>query len=156
MEFVYLTRDGYVKLTEELEHLKMVRRRELSKAVEKARGYGDLSENAEYDAAKEAQALNEKRIAELEDKLSRTRIIEDENIPTDEVRIGARVRLKDLGCGDEFEYTIVSEEEADYDQAKISISSPVGTALLGHKANDVVEIKAPARTLRYKIIKISR
>lgn len=156
MEEVYLTKEGYQKLTEELELLKTVRRRELSKAVGEARAHGDISENAEYDAAKEAQGQNEKRIAELEEKLSRARILDDENIPKDEVLIGATVRLKDLNSEEELEYTLVSEVEADYAQGKISITCPVGQGLLGHKENEIVEIKTPAGTLRYKILKISR
>ena len=156
MEEIYLTKEGYQKLTEELEFLKTVRRRELSKAVGEARAHGDISENAEYDAAKEEQGLNEKRIAELEEKLSRGRILDDENIPKDEVLIGATVRLKDLSTEEELEYTLVSEIEADYAQGKISISSPVGQGLLGRKENEIAEIKTPAGTLRYKILNISR
>ena len=153
---IYLTREGYEKLREELEFLKTVKRRELSKAVGEARSHGDISENAEYDAAKEAQALNEKRIAELEEKLSHARIIDDENIPKDEVLIGATVKLRDLDSGGELQYTLVSEIEADYGQGKISIASPVGKGLLGHKENETVEIKTPAGILRYKILKITR
>ncbi len=104
----FLTRDGYEKLIKELEQLKKVRRRELSKAIGKAWEHGDISENAEYDAAKEAQALNEQRIAELESKLSRARIIEDENIPTDKTYIGATITLKDLDTEKELQYTLVS------------------------------------------------
>ncbi len=153
---IYLSREGYEKMCNELDHLKNVRRKELSRAIEHARQQGDLSENAEYDSAKDAQALNEKRIAELEDKLCRARIIENEDISADEARIGATVKLKDLDSGEEFSYTLVAEEEADYDQNKISISSPVGKALLGHKAGDQVEIKAPARALCYQIMDITR
>jgi transcription elongation factor GreA len=153
---IYLTREGYERLREELEFLKNVRRREISKDLEKARSFGDIGENAEYDAAKEAQALNEKRIAELEEKLARARIIDDENIPRDEVRIGATVRLKDLDSGEEIQYTLVSELEADYSQGKISITSPVGKGLLGHKEGENIEIETPAGTLRYKILKITR
>ena len=153
---IYLTRDGYQKLIEKLEYLKTVKRRELSKAIEKARDHGDLSENAEYDAAKEAQGLNEKRISELEYKLQHTRFIDDENIPKDEVLIGATVTLKDLVSGEKLEYTLVSEEEADYNQGKISVTSPVGRGLLGYKKNKIVEINIPAGILRYKILKISR
>ena len=156
MDEIYLTKDGHKKLLEELEYLKTVKRRELSKAVGEARAHGDISENAEYDAAKEAQALNERRIAELEEKLSRARILDDENIPTDEVLIGATVRLKDLATEEELEYTLVSELEADYAEGKISITCPIGQGLLGHKENEIVEIKTPAGVLRYKIIKISR
>jgi transcription elongation factor GreA len=153
---VHFTREGYEKLRKELGNLKSEKRRELSKAIAKARAHGDLSENAEYDAAKEAQAFNEKKIAELESKLSRAKFIEDENIPKDEVRIGATVKLKDLTKGEEIEYTLVSQEEADFAQGKISITSPVAIALLGHKVKQTVEIKIPAGILKYKIIKISR
>lgn len=152
----YLTRKGYEKLMKELEHLKTVKRRHLSKEIEKARGYGDISENAEYDAAKDAQALNEKKIVELEFKLSGARIIEHENITSDEALIGAKISLKDLDTEEELEYTLVSEVEADYDSGKISVSSPVGKGLLGHKVNEDVEIKIPAGVLRYKILKIER
>ena len=155
-EDVYLTREGYEKLREQLEYLKTVRRREISKEIGKAIAHGDISENAEYDAAKEAQGLNEKRIAELEDKLSRGRIIDDENIPADKVYIGAKVLLKDLNSGEELEYTLVSELEADYEQGQVSINSPVGRGLLGHRENESIEIKVPAGTLKYKILRISR
>jgi transcription elongation factor GreA len=153
---IYLTRDGYEKLLKELEFLKNVRRRELSKAIGEARAHGDISENAEYDAAKEAQGLNEKRIAELEEKLSRCRILDDENIPKDEVLIGATVKLKDLNSEEDLEYTLVSEVEANYAEGKISITCPIGQGLLSHKENEIVEIKTPAGTLRYKILKITR
>jgi len=155
-EDIHLTRQGYEKLREQLEYLKTVRRREIIEELNEAIAHGDLSENAEYDAAKEAQAQNEMRIAELEKKLIRARIIDDENIPIDEVRIGATVKLKDLGSGEELRYTLVAELEADFSQGKISISSPVGKGLLGHKENEIVEIKVPAGILRYKILKISR
>jgi len=156
MDDVFLTRDGHEKLIDKLTYLKGTRRREISQAIAKARSFGDISENAEYDAAKEAQGLNEKEIAELEGKLSRARIIEDENISKDEVRIGATVELKDLDTDEELCYTLVSEEEADYSHNKISLVSPVGKALLGHKENEVVAINVPAGILKYKIIKISR
>ncbi len=153
---IYFTKEGYQKLAEELEFLKTTKRRQLSRAIGEARALGDISENAEYDTAKDAQGLNEKRIAELEGKLSCARILEDENIPKDEVLIGATVKLKDISNEEELEYTLVSELEADYAQGKISVSSPVGQGLLGHKENEIVEIKIPAGILRYKILKISR
>jgi transcription elongation factor GreA len=153
---VYLTKKGYEKLSEELEYLKNVRRREISKAIGLAREHGDLSENAEYDAAKDAQGYNEKKISELEEKLSQVRIIEDQDIPHGEVLIGATVKLKDLDNGEELEYTLVSEEESDYEQNKIAITSPIGLGLLSHKENEEVDIKVPAGILRYKILKISR
>lgn len=152
---IYLTQEGYEKLVTELEQLKTVKRRALSKAVGEARSHGDISENAEYDAAKDAQGQNEKQIMELEDKLARARIL-DKNIPTDEVLIGATVKLKDMDTDEELEYILVSELEADYNLNKISITSPVGYGLLGHKAGQIVEIKIPAGILKYKIIKISR
>jgi len=152
---IYLTQEGYEKLSAELEHLKTVKRRQLSRAVGEARAHGDISENAEYDAAKDAQAHNEKKIRELEDKLSRVRIL-DKNIPQDQVLIGATVKLKDMDTDEELEYTLVSELESDFSQGKISVTSPVGSGLIGHKENEVVEIKIPAGTLRYKILRISR
>lgn len=155
MADIYLTREGYQKLVEELQNLKTTKRRQFSKAIGEARAHGDISENAEYDAAKEAQGLNEKKIAELEQKLSSARILDD-NIPSSEVLIGARVRLKDLETGDELEYILVSEEEADYEQGKISVSSPIGKGLLNHKVEEVVEIKIPVGLLKYQILQISR
>ena len=155
-ENIYLTREGYEKLREELKFLKTVRRREISKAIGQAIAHGDISDNAEYAAAKDAQGLNEIRIAKLEDKLRRGQIIDNENISADRVLIGATMRLKDLDSGEELQYTLVSEVEADFSQGKISISSPVGQGLLGHKENETVEIKVPAGILRYKILKISR
>ncbi len=156
MEDVFLTQKGYEQLREELEFLKTTKRREISQAIAKARAMGDLSENAEYDAAKEAQGHLEKRIAELEDKLSRARIIENENIPTDKVYIGACVKLRDEDTEEESAYTLVSPAEADYTQNKLSIESPIGRALLGRKAGETVEIQVPAGILKYKIIEISR
>ena len=155
MANIYLTKTGYQKLAEELEYLKTTKRRALSKAIGEARAHGDISENAEYDAAKDAQGMNEKRISELEEKLGSARIL-DENMPSDEVLIGAKVKLKDADTGEELEYMLVSGEEADYEQNKISISSPIGAGLLNHKINEIIEIKIPAGTLKYKILKISR
>ena len=152
---IYLTQEGYERLAGELDNLKTVKRRQLSKAVGEARSHGDISENAEYDAARDAQAQNEKQIMELEDKLAHVRIL-DKNIPSDEVLIGATVKLKDMDTQEDLEYTLVSELEADYSQGRISVSSPVGQGLLGHKENEIAEIKIPAGILKYKIIKILR
>ena len=156
MNEIYLTKKGYQKLAEELEYLKTVKRREISKAIGAARAHGDITENADYDAAKDAQGLNEKKIAELEAKLAGARIIEDEGMSSDEVLIGATVKIRDLDTQDEFEYTLVAEVEADYSQGKISVSSPVGKGLLNHKENQIVDISIPAGILKYKILKISR
>lgn len=156
MDYVFLTRAGYDRLVDRFEFLTRVRRRELARAIEKARSFGDLSENAEYDAAKEAQANNEHEIAELESTLSRARLIENEGIATDEVRVGALVSLRDLDTEENICYTMVSEAEANYTEGKISLASPVGKALLGHKKDEVVTIEVPAGTLRYKIVAIAR
>ena len=153
---VYLTHEGFEKLRKELEYLQNIKRKEISRAIGEARAHGDLSENAEYTYAKEAQGLNEKKIAELEDKLSRAKLIDENAMPKDEVLIGAKVKLKDLDSGEEIEYAIVSEEEADFACNKISITSPVGETLLGHKENETVKIKVPAGILRYKVLKITR
>jgi len=156
MDDIYLTRSGYEKLAEELDFLKRKKRKQLSKAIGEARAHGDIGENAEYDAAKEEQGLNEKRIAELEYKLAHARIIDYENISKDEVLIGAKVRLKDLDSQEVLEYVLVSEAEADYAEGKISVTSPVGAALLNHRVKEIVEIKVPAGILRYEILEISR
>lgn len=152
----YLSHEGYEKLRKQLHNLKTVKRRELSKAIGKAREHGDISENADYDAAKEAQGMNEKRIAELEGKLANAEILDDTHMAKDEALIGATVKLKDLDSGEELEYTLVSELESDFSQGKISVTSPVGQGLLGHKVKETVEITVPAGVLRYKILKISR
>jgi len=134
----------------------MVDRKALSKEIAVARAHGDLRENAEYKAAKEAQALNEKRIAELEMKLTNTEIIDDSKMSKDEILVGATAKLRDLDTKEELEYTLVSEVEADFSQGKISITSPIGKGLLGHKKNDVVKIEVPAGILKYKVLKITR
>lgn len=152
----HLTPEGYEKLRKELENLKTTKRREISRAIGEARAHGDISENAEYDAAKDAQGMNEKKISELEAKLATAQIIDNSQMTNDEVLIGATVKLKDLDSGEELEYTIVSEEEADYAQNKISIQSPVGSALVEHKKGDEVEISVPRGVLKYKVLKISR
>ena len=152
----HLTREGYEKLRKELEQLKTVKRREISKAIGAARAHGDISENAEYDAAKDAQGLNEKKIAELEHKLATAQMIDEDNMSKDEVLIGATVKLKDLKSDREITYTVVSEEEANFSEGKISISSPVGNGLMNHKKGDTVEITVPAGVLKYRILSIDR
>ena len=156
MAEVYLTKAGFEKLRSNLERLKTTERRRIAKAIEEARQQGDISENAEYDAAKDAQAHNEARIAELETKLAHVRLIENENIPSDKVFIGAIVTLKDLETDEEITYTLVSPEESNYEEGKISIQSPVGKGLMGKSKNDQVEIHVPAGILKYKILKIER
>lgn len=156
LDDLYLTREGYEKLKSELEYLEKVKRRQISKAIEHARSMGDLKENAEYDTAKNEQARCEERVVLLEAKLSRVMIIDAESIPDDQVFIGAKVLLLDLDTQEQFEYMLVSKEEADYDAGKISLESPVGKAILQRKINDVMEIKVPAGILKYKILKITR
>ncbi|MFA5059164.1 MAG: transcription elongation factor GreA [Candidatus Omnitrophota bacterium] len=153
---LYLTKEGHRKLHDELERLKTTERRKIAKAIGEARLQGDISENAEYDAAKDAQAHCEARIAELEMKLSRVRIIENENIPTDKIFIGATATLKDLDTGEETKYTLVSPEEANYEEGKISIFSPVGKSLMGKAIGEKLVIRVPAGDLNYQVLKIER
>ena len=155
-EGAFLTREGCDKLKEELKILKTLKRREIAAALEKARQMGDLSENAEYDSAKQPQAINEKRIRELEEKILTARILDNECISSDKAYIGAKLKLVDIDSKEEMRYMLVTEDEADYADGKISISSPVGKALLGCKKGDIVSIKVPAGTLKYKITDISR
>jgi transcription elongation factor GreA len=152
---ISLTREGYNKLHSELEFHKGEKRRQIAKDLAEARSHGDISENAEYDAAKEAQAHNEKKIADLENTLSRAIIIDNVSIASGEAVLGATVRVREERTGEESDYMLVSEAESDFDLNKISATSPVGRALMGHKAGDVVEINVPRGTLVYKIIKIS-
>lgn len=156
MADIHLTREGYEKIRKELEYLKRVKRRKISKDLAKARAHGDISENAEYDAAKEAQGMNEKKISEIEAKLSLVKILDDSKIAKDKAFVGATVKLKDSNSGEEITYVLVSEMEADFAQGKISITSPVGSALLGKKKGSTVSVKAPAGTLKYKILDITR
>jgi len=153
---ISLTREGREKICNELEILKGPRRREIAGHLAEAREHGDLSENAEYDAAKEEQAMNEKKIGQLEDTLMRARLIDNSEIPKDKVLLGASVQVKDLKTSDNFTYMIVAEEESDLENDKISVTSPVGNGLLGHKVGDIVEISVPAGALKYKITKIER
>lgn len=151
-----MTRQGYDKLIKELEHLKTVKRREIAADIAKARAFGDLRENAEYDAAKNSQAFNAKRIADIEERLGRVQIIDETKIAGDQVFIGATVRLKDLKNEEELSYMIVTQDEANFDEGKISVTSPIAKGLLGLKEGDTAEIKIPAGALKYKVLKITR
>ncbi len=153
---MHITREGHEKLREKLNYLVSVRRKEIAKQLETARAFGDLSENAEYETAKQEQALNEAKISELVSLLSSAAILDDQNIAHDKAYIGATVRLRDLKNNEEIEYMLVSEAEADFVEGKISVTSPVGKALLGKSENDVVEIQVPAGQLVYKLLRISR
>lgn len=156
MPKIFLTKEGYEKLIAELKYLKTVKRREIAEHLEHARSMGDLRENAEYDAAKNEQAHLEKRMAELENKLSQASLIDEELMARDKVLIGAKITIIDLDTKEESTYALVSSEEADFSQNKISTSSPIGKALLGHKKDEVVEVKIPKGTVKYKILKIER
>lgn len=156
MSDIFLTQKGYEQLKANLDEMKGPRRRDIAQHLAKARSMGDLTENAEYDAAKEAQVHLERQIVDLEDNLARARIIENEDIPADKVYIGATVQIKDLDTDEECVYTLVSPPEADFDEKKISLESPIGKGLMGHAENDEVVLEVPAGTLRYKILKITR
>lgn len=151
----WLTQEGYDKLRAELNELKKVKRPEMARMLEEARAHGDLSENAEYDAAKHQQGLLEGRIAVLEQKLARARIFEPGAAGDGKAYLGCCVKLKDIVCGDEFEYNLVGGDEADAAAGKISVASPVGKALLGLKAGDIAEIQVPAGTLRYEVLNVA-
>jgi len=153
---IKLTRSGFEKMKAALHKLKTVKRREVVNAIEQARLKGDLTENAEYDAAKDEQFHVEKRIAELETKLSDVRIIDDEPIDPDRAFLGASVTLQEQGSSREFVYMIVSKEESDFNAGKISAESPVGQALLGKKVGAVVNVSLPRGSVSYKILKIER
>lgn len=156
MSEVYLSREGYNKLQDELKELKDKERPAVRQSLQRAREFGDLSENAEYAAAKERLLFLERRINKLEETLSRTRLLENESIPDDKVYIGATVELLDLKKERELRYTLVAPEEADFDAGKISTISPIGKGLLGHEEGEEVEIQVPAGILNYRIVKISR
>jgi len=155
-EKVFLTHEGFEKLQGKLKALKGKKRREIANALESARLLGDISENAEYESAKQEQGINEGRIMELEDKFARAQIIDEKNISKDKAYVGATVKLKDTDSGEDITYKLMSEDEADFAQGKISISSPVGKALLGKKKGELVNIKIPAGVLKYKVVDISR
>ena len=156
MEKIPMSREGYDKFVKDLESLKTTKRREIAEDIARARAFGDLKENAEYDAAKNSQALNEKRISDYEERLSRVQIIDESKIPKDQVLIGAKVLLKDLKNQEEFTYHIVTHDEANFDEGKLSVMSPIAKGLLGLKVGDSAEIKIPAGVLKYKVLKISR
>ena len=153
---VLLTSEGLKKLQDELDNLKNVRRKENTAALKIAKSFGDLSENSEYDEAKNEQAEIEARIAEIENMLKNAEIIDESDIATDVVSIGSKVTVKDIDDGEICEYLIVGSTEADPMKGKISDESPVGTALLGHKIGEVVSVEAPMGVLEYEIVNISK
>ncbi len=150
-----ITRGGYNQLLKELENLKKVVRPQVIKAIEEARAHGDLSENADYVAAKERQAFVERKIEEIEQKLANSEIIETDRLPNDRVGFGSLVTLENHGSGDEVTYQVVGPDESDISSGKISITAPLGKALLGKEPDDEIAVQAPGGIKRYTILKIS-
>jgi len=151
---VILTAEGYEKLKGEIEYLSTEKRREVAERIRIAREFGDIAENAEYDDAKNEQAMLEHRIAQLEERLSNARVIGADEVTTDTVSIGSRVRLKDMDANQTVEYHIVGSAEANPAEQKLSNESPVGRAIIGRKKGEVVEVAAPRGSLKYKILDI--
>jgi len=153
---VVLTYEGVKKLEEELEYLKTVKRKEITQKIKTALSFGDLSENSEYDEAKNDQAFVEGRIANLENMLKTAKVIDEDDITTDTVSVGCTVKVKDLEFDDEIDYTIVGSAEADPAELKISNESPVGRGLIGKKVGEIAEIDVPDGVIKYKILEIKK
>mgnify|MGYP001100931367 CR=1 FL=1 len=153
---IFLTLEGLRKLENELDELKTVSRKEIAEKIKQALAFGDISENSEYDQAKNEQAQLEERIAKLETILRNARLIDEEDISTDVVSIGSKVTVKDLEYDEEMEYTIVGSAEADPYNGKISNESPVGSALLGRGKKEIVEVHVPDGLIKYQILSITR
>ena len=154
MKEVILTPEGYEKLKQEIEYLQTEKRREVAERIRVAREFGDIAENAEYDNAKNEQAMLEHKIAQLEERLANARVVTKKEIRSGEVSVGTKVRLKDMGSNKQFEYHIVGSAEANPAELKLSNESPVGKAIMGHKKGDVVEVSAPRGALKFKIMEI--
>ncbi|MBU3659402.1 MAG: transcription elongation factor GreA [Flavobacteriales bacterium] len=152
----YYTAEGLQKLKDELYHLKTVQRPSISEQIAEARDKGDLSENAEYDAAKEAQGILEMKISKMEAILANARLIDESHMDNSKVYILSKVKIKNQSNGMELEYTLVAENEADIKLKKISVDSPIGKGLLGKKVNDIAEIQTPAGIMNFEILEISR
>lgn len=154
---IILTPEGYKKLEEELETLKVEGRKEIAEKIKEARSYGDLSENAEYDAAKDAQAAMEQRITQIENMLKNAQIISESDVSTDTITLGSKVKIYDIEFEEEAEYTIVGSTEANPDDGKISDESPIGTALLGRKVDETVDVTLQGgEVIQFKILAISK
>lgn len=152
----YYTEEGLQKLNEELEQLKNIERPKISAQIAEARDKGDLSENAEYDAAKEAQGLLELKISKLEAVIASARVVDESQLDVSKALILSKVKIKNTTNGAIMEYTLVSEKEADLKQKKISVDSPIGEGLLGKSVGDIAEVKVPSGTMKFEIIEISR
>jgi transcription elongation factor GreA len=151
---IILTKEGYEKLKEEIEHLSTEKRREVADRIRIAREFGDIAENAEYDDAKNEQAMLEHRLAQLEERLAHARVIEKRDVTSDAVSVGSRVRLRDMDANKTFEYRIVGSAEANPEEQKLSNESPVGKAIMGRKKGEVVEVAAPRGSMKFKILDI--
>ncbi len=152
----YYTADGLKKLRDELNQLRDVERPRASQAIAEARDKGDLSENAEYDAAKEAQGLLEMKIAKLEEVYANARLIDESQLDTSKILVHSNVKIKNLTNGAEMKYKLVAQSEADLKTGKISVDSPIGKGLLGKKVGDIAEVQVPNGTLKFEILDISR
>jgi transcription elongation factor GreA len=152
----YYTEEGLTKLKEELHQMKTVQRPAISEQIAEARDKGDLSENAEYDAAKEAQGLLEMKISKLEAIISNARLIDETNIDTSKVLILSKVKIRNVANGMEMEYTLVAENEADLKAKKISIDSPIGKGLLGKKQGEIADVQTPNGIIKFEVVEISR
>ncbi len=150
-----MTKEGYKKKMEEIAYLENVKRPEISRAIAEARDKGDLSENAEYDAAKEAQGMLEMKISQLKDLVANARILDESKLNCDEVQILNRVKIKNVANGQTMEYTIVADSEANLREKKIASSTPIAQGLLGHKLGDVVDIKVPSGMMKFEIVEIN-
>ncbi len=155
MAITYMTREGYKKKMDEIAYLETVKRPEISRAIGEARDKGDLSENAEYDAAKEAQGMLEMKISQLKDLVANARIIDDSKLNTEVVQILNKVKIKNVANGMVVEYTIVADSEANLKEKKLASSTPIAQGLLGHKLGEIVEIKIPAGIAKFEIVEIS-
>ncbi len=153
---IFVTEEGLKKLEEELEYLKTVERKKIAEKIKTAVSFGDLSENSEYDEAKNEQAIIEARIAELEEQLKNVRIVDASALTNDIVRVGLAVKIKNVDSGETEEYRIVGVTEADPFEGLISDESPIGKALLGQKVGTVIEVEIPLGMVKYKIMKISK
>lgn len=152
----YYTKEGYEKLKAELRHMKMVERPSISEQIAEARDKGDLSENAEYDAAKEAQGLLEAKISKLEAALGNARILDEAGLDNSKALILSKVKIKNVENGMELVYTLVAENEADLKEKKISVDSPIGKGLLGKSVGDIADIQVPNGIMKFEILEISR
>jgi len=152
----YYTPEGLQSLKDQLNELKTVQRPAISQQIGEARDKGDLSENAEYDAAKEAQGILEMKISKLEEVISNARLIDDSNIDNSKVYILSNVKIKNIANGMEIDYTLVAENEADLKARKISVESPIGKGLLGKSKGDIADITTPSGTMQFEIVEISR